>query len=271
MGTLPNLKPTPREPAMECRYIMSVILCFVFSGCVFMALEKEVALFNQTSRLEGTLTNPSPHKKPVFVLLYQFQENEKKLVAYSIYHTPGTFTFVRLPGRYLVAAFEDANEDFVYQPTEYAGYVNNASIIILEPGKDLLHLNLTLQHPDDVTLTEAPNLTSPATNMTLDLPNTRAGEIVTLEDPRFSRKNGQLGLWEPIQFLRTVGGGVFFLEPFDPEKIPVLLVHGVGGYCKRNDLPYSLIRPDPLSTLDFQLSFKPPAQHGVRVFASITE
>ncbi len=215
---------------MEYRYILSAIMCFVFSGCAFMALEKEVALFNQTSRLQGTLTNTSPHKKPLVVLLYQFQDNEKKLVAYSIYHTPGTFTFVRLPGRYLIAAFEDANEDFVYQPTEYAGYVNNPSIITVEPGKDHLHLDLTLQHPDDVTLTEAPNLTSPATKMTLDLPNTRAGEIVNLDDPRFSRENGRLGLWKPIQFLQTVGGGVFFLEPFDPEKIPVLFVHGAGGH-----------------------------------------
>lgn len=57
-------------------------------------------------------------------------------------------------------------------------------------------------------------------------------EIVTLDDPRFSLENGRLGLWEPIQFLRTVGGGVFFLEPFDPEKIPVILVHGLGGYTE---------------------------------------
>ena len=134
-----------------------------------------------------------------------------------------------MQGRYLIAAFEDANEDFVYQPTEYAGYVNNPSIITVEPGKDLLHLDLTLQHPSKITLSEAPDLTSPDTKAGLDLPKVRAGEIVILEDRRFSPKNGQRGLWEPIKFLRKVGGGVFFLEPFDPEKIPVLLVHGVGG------------------------------------------
>lgn len=227
---LDSLKPTINQ--IKYCYILSAFFCIVFSGCAFTALEKEVALFNQTSRLQGTLTNTSPHKKPLVVLVYQFQDNEKKLVTYSIHHTPRTFTFVQLPGRYLIAAFEDANEDFVYQPTEYAGYVGNPSIITIEPGKDILHLDLTLQHPDDVTLTEAPNLTSPATNMTLRFPKTRAGEIVTLEDPRFSRENGRVGLWEPIQFLRTVGGGVFFLEPFDSEKIPVLLVHGIGGYSE---------------------------------------
>jgi len=142
------------------------------------------------------------------------------------------FTFIRLSGQYLIAAFEDANEDLEYQPTEYAGYVDNGSTITVKPGEDIYNLDLTLKHPDTVTLVEAPDLTSPATKVALDLSEIRAGEIVTLQDSRFSLENGQLGLWEPIQFLRTVGGGVFFLESFDPEKIPVLLVHGIGGYTE---------------------------------------
>ncbi len=208
------------------------IVVFSLSNCAFQKLGDEVAILDQTSLLQGAISSPSPHKKPFIVLLYQLLDNEKKLVAYSVHHTPETFTFVRLPGRYLIAAFEDANEDLVYQPTEYAAYVGNGSLFTVKPGRDLLHLDLTLKPPTDVTLAEAPDLTSPATTSKLDLPNTRAGEIVTFDDPRFSLNNGQLGLWEPIQFLLTVGGGVFFLEPFDPEKIPVLFVHGVGGYTE---------------------------------------
>ena len=89
MGIRPNLKPAPSEPRMEYRYILSVILCVVFSGCAFMALEKEVALLDQTSLLQGTISNTSSHKKPLIVLLYQLLGNEKRLVAYSIHHTPG--------------------------------------------------------------------------------------------------------------------------------------------------------------------------------------
>ncbi len=162
-------------------------------------------------------------------MLYQILGNEKKLVAYSIHHSPGTFTFIRLPGQYLIAAFEDTNEDLVYQPTEYASYVDGSTVISIKQDEDRFDLNLTLKHPDAVTLTEAPDLTSPATTAQLDLPRVQAGEIVTLKDKRFSKKNGQLGLWRPIKFLRKVGGGVFFLEPFDPEKIPLIFIHGVGG------------------------------------------
>jgi hypothetical protein len=62
-----------------------------------MASEKEVSLLNQASILEGTISNPSPREKPLIVLLYQLLGNEKKLVAYSIQHFPGKFTFIRYP------------------------------------------------------------------------------------------------------------------------------------------------------------------------------
>ena len=99
---------------IACRYILSVIMCLIFSGCMFKSLEKDLAILEQTSRLEGTISNPSPHQKPIIVLVYQLQEANKKLVVYSVQHRPGTFKFTRFPGRYLIAAFEDANEDLVY-------------------------------------------------------------------------------------------------------------------------------------------------------------
>ncbi len=211
------------------RIVFWGIIVFVFSSCAFQKLGKEVAILDQTSILQGRIANSSPHKKPLIVLLYHLLDNEKKLVAYSIHHTPGTFTFIRLPGRYLIAAFEDANEDLVYQPNEYASYANDSKVITVTPGEDVFNLNLTVQHPHKGPLLEGPDLTSPDTKAQLDLPNIQTGEVVSLEDRRFSAKNAQRGLWQPIKFLRKIGGGIFFLEPFDPEKIPVVFVHGVGG------------------------------------------
>ena len=142
------------------RMIVFIVAVVLFSGCAFKKLEKEVAILDQTSVLQGNISNPSPHKKPLIVLLYRILGDEKKLVAYSIHHTPGTFTFVRLPGQYLIAAFEDANEDIRYQPTEYATYFNDATVISVKQDEDRLDLDLTLKHPDAVSLTEAPDLTS---------------------------------------------------------------------------------------------------------------
>lgn len=55
------------------------------------------------------------------------------------------------------------------------------------------------------------------------------GDVVSLDEPRFSAARGQQGLWEPSQFQRDAGVGIYFLEPYDPERIPVLFVYGAAG------------------------------------------
>jgi hypothetical protein len=55
------------------------------------------------------------------------------------------------------------------------------------------------------------------------------GEIAPLDDPRFSATRGEQGLWQPARFLRETGVGIYFLEPYDPARIPVLFVYGAAG------------------------------------------
>lgn len=164
-------------------------------------------------------------------MLYQVLPDGEKLVAYSIVHQARTFHLVALPGHYLLAAFKDENEDLVYQQVEYAGYYGGPSVITVESSKDLHDLNISLQPPRTLTLRESPDLSHPASKANQGLPffRTAIGEIVKLEDSRFTHKNGRMGLWEPIRFRETVGGGIFFLEPFSVDKTPVLFVHGAGG------------------------------------------
>jgi pimeloyl-ACP methyl ester carboxylesterase len=56
------------------------------------------------------------------------------------------------------------------------------------------------------------------------------GAIADLDDPRFGMENGKLGYFDIFTFLWKVGPGIYFLEPYDPNKIPVLFVHGALGY-----------------------------------------
>ena len=55
------------------------------------------------------------------------------------------------------------------------------------------------------------------------------GDTADLDDPRFSAVRGEEGLWEPSQFQRDTGVGIYFLEPYDPRRIPVLFVYGAAG------------------------------------------
>jgi pimeloyl-ACP methyl ester carboxylesterase len=56
-----------------------------------------------------------------------------------------------------------------------------------------------------------------------------AGEIADLDDPRFAATRGEDGLWTPATLAIQSGFGVYFLEPYDPSRIPVLFVHGAAG------------------------------------------
>jgi hypothetical protein len=57
------------------------------------------------------------------------------------------------------------------------------------------------------------------------------GQVVQLPNPRFLRRSIELagaGNDEELVIV-DIGGGLFFLEPYDPDRTPVLFVHGSGG------------------------------------------
>ena len=52
------------------------------------------------------------------------------------------------------------------------------------------------------------------------------GRVGDLADPRFGAESGRLGYFDPVAFSWRIGPGIYFLEEYDPDKIPVLFVHG---------------------------------------------
>jgi pimeloyl-ACP methyl ester carboxylesterase len=58
---------------------------------------------------------------------------------------------------------------------------------------------------------------------------TAAGEVTTLSDPRFAAANVRAGMRAPYDFILNVRPGVYFLEKYDPSRIPILFVHGIDG------------------------------------------
>lgn len=62
-----------------------------------------------------------------------------------------------------------------------------------------------------------------------ELQSTQAGTIADLDDGLFSEKNGKRGYWKPLEFHRQIGANIYFLEPYDPARVPILFVHGAAG------------------------------------------
>src|SRR5262249_4491088 len=55
------------------------------------------------------------------------------------------------------------------------------------------------------------------------------GDVVSLDERRFAADAGGGGLWRPLTFLSNNTMGIYFTEPYDPKRIPVLFVYGIGG------------------------------------------
>ena len=58
---------------------------------------------------------------------------------------------------------------------------------------------------------------------------TAVGELTSLAEDMFSQEVAESGLWRPFDFLVDGYAGIWFLESYDPNRIPVLFVHGVNG------------------------------------------
>ncbi len=79
---------------------------------------------------------------------------------------------------------------------------------------------------------EAAGLLVPGTANTVELSlgdRAALGTLASLDDARFSQERAADGLWRPFDFILHAVPGLYFLEPFDPRRTPVLFVHGVSG------------------------------------------
>ena len=53
--------------------------------------------------------------------------------------------------------------------------------------------------------------------------------MVDFDDPRFSGQRTAQGAWQPLDFLSEVGYGLYLLEPWDEDKEPIVLLHGINS------------------------------------------
>src|SRR5262245_37389039 len=74
------------------------------------------------------------------------------------------------------------------------------------------------------------------------LENTRNGAVSALDAERFSRRAASDGVWHPRRFIVRSHPGIYLLEPCDPQRTPVLFVHGYDGSPR--DFSYLIARLD---------------------------
>jgi pimeloyl-ACP methyl ester carboxylesterase len=221
VGSLLNLKKLG---------IALFILCFMTTGCALTKLKEEVSESLASTVLVGQVASAIPGKGVIVVAAYSLKDGQRKIAHYTVLHEAGEYELMVAAGNYYVCAYWDQNSNLVYDAGEPAGQYGAPKLVAAPAGGVVLEINFGIAEKDRPI--DLPYGFEISPDKPRTLPSRQAGAVVELNDERFSAENGTKGFWEPIDFFKTIGGNIYFLEEYDPQKIPILFIHGATGTPK---------------------------------------
>ena len=202
-------------------------------GCMLFRAADDIASVEQLATITGTLQTPQSSQNPLVVGLFREQGGGKSLASYYVRRGPGSFAFRVQPGSYHLFAFEDRNESLAYEEGEPAYYVGaQQAPIAAAAGKTVAvgSIQLGTRVPGGIAELRAAAKRDLAASP--DLERAHRGTLVAWGDPRFSPEAAGEGMWTPYEAFKKYGAGMFFVEPYDPARVPVVFVHGINGSAR---------------------------------------
>jgi pimeloyl-ACP methyl ester carboxylesterase len=200
----------------------------LLSSCNLLALHRDLRAAETAGGVAGTVAHRESDAS--IIVVFALREEGGDWVADNYVHlaTAQDFLMRLVAGkRYRIGAFADRNDNHRLDDGEPAVLLPDA-VTVAQGWKGVSKVALTLGPADRLDRAKFAALRDLETVERRPLP-VWVGAVTDLDDDRFSAASGSLGLWQPFEFLVNVGIGVFFLEPYDPTRIPVLFVSGAGG------------------------------------------
>lgn len=212
------------------RLIGAALLCAVFgaasAGCSLVKLKQESAVFYASTVLVGRIDCPAAWRGNVVVMAWSMVDGQSRVAHQTTLHECGSYELMVPQGDYRLFAFGDANDNGTFDADEPAGSYG-ASTAVAAPGTGVVAA-LDFAIASGAARSAGPPSTGVG-GARSPRHSTQIGAIADLDATRFSSASGQQGYWAPVEFFRRNGGNVYFLEPYDPDKIPILFVHGAVG------------------------------------------
>lgn len=208
--------------------LIFLLTAWSLGGCAMVKLREDVQFSKDSCLLFGEIICASPLKRPIIVVAYATEGDNVSIGDYAVLSEPGPFELLVRQGNYRLFAFEDANGNMTYDQGEWSGHYGKGKMLSPQPGGVVWGLDLELSDTWD---RHAPPLAGTLLQYSggRRKPPTSAGALADLDDPAFSADQGKSGFWSPQDSFRITGCNIYFLEPYDRKKIPVLLVHGAAG------------------------------------------
>lgn len=213
------------------RLLLGMLVATV-SGCGLLHLQREIQQAHRELVLIPGRLDSNESGRDVLVALL---DKHGQLVRYRIAALGETFYFTEVPAEYQLLAFDDRNGNFALDPDEPRQWLPQVRSSALQVQPDAATRE-RLGQLNPIHLKTSDLAAAPAVNLSLDVlyreqPRLQSNYLqpVSFDDPRFDAANTQLGAWQPLTFIRQLGYGLYLLAPWDPDKEPVFLVHGINS------------------------------------------
>ena len=202
------------------------ILC----SCQIVGLRQHLETMENLGIVTVKVSPILANAAPTYALAWVRKNGALRSVGLQKVGTDGLASFtLRTDRSYSVGAFTDQNRNQSYDAGEPADYIRDvAPVSLSDPNAQptIFALTLIARHG----LPSGTNIATPKEDRKLggEL-NLGLGEVVSLDDKRFATDAGGSGLWRPLDFLSSNRMGIYFIDRYDPSRVPVLLVYGIGG------------------------------------------
>jgi hypothetical protein len=202
--------------------------------------ETETSIYN-SSIIMGKVVCKKGEDYPVAVIAYPLSFQSKNIVDYIILNEVGSFMIYVPEGRYVIYAVCDMDNDSIFETDEVTGIYNGGKEILVENGVIKKDVDITVSK-NNAGKIEFPRELAIEDDFNTPTYTGGNGQIKKIYDEMFSPDKAASGWWTPSSFMKEYGANIYFMEPYDSGKIPVLFIHGAKG--SPQDWVYFLIRLD---------------------------
>ncbi len=204
--------------------IVVPVMLVLLPACGLKEISRQADSVENVAVIKGKVDVQSAQPGPVVVLRFEVRNEVFTLENQIIASGAGNYEFTVEPGVYLVAAFIDVNHDGRFQRGQEHGNFSTDPLTFRVGERQTVELETIVIRGDPPELADDQGAIIAESEI-----NRNIGAVVSLDDPLFSRDNYSMGMWRPLDFLQSVGGGLLFLQDYDASRVPVIFVHGIAG------------------------------------------
>jgi len=220
--------------------LLLLALAGMLAGCMFLDVKEQQEKLHAACTIKGTARSLQAGDRAIVVVLLRRKEGKTgvsgtwEIASHFVLERAGRFIFTVSAGQgtYTVGAFDDADRNLVLEPGE--SFVTDKDVVTCSPGAliDGFVLNIPAKaepRATDLDITGFQKRDMKEQVSSIFGQTVAVGELTSLAEDMFRQEVAESGLWRPFDFLAEGYAGVWFLEDYDPNRVPVLFVHGING------------------------------------------